>query len=169
MSETVDRLEARLANLERVAGSMLAVLFALLLCGNVVLRYVIGRPFSFAEELSVLLLAWFGHLAIAYAYARRAHIAVELVPSLLPPVARALLALLAELTVLVVALVLLDASRIWLASRTARSEWVVTLDLPKWPFFLITPLFFALLAIHALAGVLRHLDRVCALLRERIR
>lgn len=55
---------------------MTLLVFTVLL--QVFMRYVIGSPVTFTEELSRFLLIWLGLLAASYAYRQRMHLALDL-------------------------------------------------------------------------------------------
>lgn len=67
--------------LDRVlSGASIAIMsllvFTVLL--QVFMRYVVGVPVTFTEELSRYLLIWLGLLAASYAYRQRMHLALDL-------------------------------------------------------------------------------------------
>ncbi len=55
---------------------MTLLVFTVLL--QVFMRYIIGSPVTFTEELSRFLLIWLGLLAASYAYRQRMHLALDL-------------------------------------------------------------------------------------------
>ena len=55
---------------------MTLLVFTVLL--QVFMRYVMGSPVTFTEELSRFLLIWLGLLAASYAYRQRMHLALDL-------------------------------------------------------------------------------------------
>ncbi|MFD1881205.1 TRAP transporter small permease [Paracoccus pacificus] len=58
---------------------------------QVFLRYLLNRPTSWSEEAALLMLIWFGMLAIAIGIRRNEHLAITFLRDMLPhPLARAL-------------------------------------------------------------------------------
>ncbi len=58
---------------------------------QVFLRYMLNRPTSWSEEVALLLLIWFGLIAVAVGIRRNEHLAITFLRDRLPwPVARAL-------------------------------------------------------------------------------
>ena len=73
-------------------GAALALASALLFV-NVVLRYVFLAPISWAEEVSLYLMVWIVFVGASVAVRTRGHIAVDLLPLMLSPLARRRLAI----------------------------------------------------------------------------
>ncbi len=57
---------------------LIMTLLVLTVLLQVFMRYVIGSPVTFTEELSRFLLIWLGLLAASYAYRQRMHLALDL-------------------------------------------------------------------------------------------
>jgi len=74
MSTLIKALDYILSRLSITLMSLL-VLSVLL---QVFMRYVVGSPVTFTEELSRYLLIWLGLMAAAYAYRMRMHLALDL-------------------------------------------------------------------------------------------
>lgn len=80
------------------ANSVAAVVCALLLIAitgvtamQVFLRYALNAPTSWSEEIALLLLIWFGLIAVAIGIRRNEHLAITFLRDRMPlPVARAL-------------------------------------------------------------------------------
>lgn len=63
--------------LSRLSITLMTVLVLTVLL-QVFMRYIIGSPVTFTEELSRFLLIWLGLLAASYAYRQRSHLALDL-------------------------------------------------------------------------------------------
>ncbi len=88
----------RLARAETwLAGLLLCGCFLLLIAG--VGTRLIGRPLIWGDELAVTLMLWAAFVAASAAVAMRGHIAVTLVPDLLPPRGQRLLGIATDLSV----------------------------------------------------------------------
>lgn len=74
---------------------------SLLLFVNVVLRYWFLAPISWAEELTLYLMAWIVFVGSSVAIRTRGHIAIDLLPLTLSPVGRHRLAIFIALVMLV--------------------------------------------------------------------
>lgn len=92
-----------------VVGTLAFLFVALLL--NVVLRYVFGSGIPWAYEIHSLLLPWLVAGGIVIASARGRNIAVTLLPELLAPRGRRVLAAVIHLTILVITLSVLWSSQ----------------------------------------------------------
>lgn len=144
--EAIERVECALC-------ALLAVLLCLLLCANVALRYVFGAPLYYAEEVCVVLMIWMAFIASSIAVGRREMIAVTLVQDLLGPAARRWLGLAVHVLTFAIAAVFLYWSVVWLRSPSAARDVILTLGVPKWPSYLIVPVFFALAAVKSVRNV----------------
>jgi len=65
-------------------GCIFVVTMAFLICGNVLLRYLLGKPLVFAEEYSAYLLIAIAYLGLAYTARVGGHINMEMVYRRLP-------------------------------------------------------------------------------------
>jgi TRAP-type C4-dicarboxylate transport system permease small subunit len=139
--------------LERLARAMLltAAAAALAMTALVVLasimRYVVGAPFRFTEELVALLYASMMFLSIPLCTFRRQHISVPLIVEMVGPRARRVLALLASVVTLVFAVWFVIES--WKFAAFARelgsrSEQV---DFLLWPWMMLMPGAMAVVAV----------------------
>ena len=70
-------------------------------------RYVVGIPSSFTDELARYLLIWVGILGAAYAAGRRIHVAIDILPSRLSPVAQAKLLVFVNVVIIIFSLAVL--------------------------------------------------------------
>mgnify|MGYP002714962901 CR=1 FL=1 len=73
-----------LARVERWASRLLVASFVALIVSNVAMRYVLGRPLVFAEELAAILLVWLAFVSISISIHDRAQIGVTLLTDRLP-------------------------------------------------------------------------------------
>jgi TRAP-type C4-dicarboxylate transport system permease small subunit len=74
MSLLIKTLDYVLSRMSILIMSLLVLTVSL----QVFMRYVIGSPVTFTEELSRFLLIWLGLLAASYAYRQRMHLALDL-------------------------------------------------------------------------------------------
>lgn len=104
------RLDAAVLLLARAlaTGAAAAVAgMATLVVASVVMRYALGAPFRFSEELAGLLLAMAAFLAMPLTVAADLNIRVTLLPDRLPPAARRLFFVFGQLILLAFGLVFL--------------------------------------------------------------
>jgi TRAP-type C4-dicarboxylate transport system permease small subunit len=87
--DVLDRSLRALAAVEKVVSSIAAVfMFAIMIIvfGDVVMRYVFNRPFSWAYDLiSLYLMAGIFFLILSEAYASHAHVSVDILQQKFPP------------------------------------------------------------------------------------
>lgn len=74
---TIEQINARIV-------ALLLALLALTVCWQVISRYLLSSPSTATDEIARLLFIWLGLLSSAYAFARNRHIAIDILPKLLP-------------------------------------------------------------------------------------
>jgi C4-dicarboxylate transporter DctQ subunit len=125
-------------------GGALA-LGSLLLFVNVVLRYVFLAPISWAEELTLYLMAWIVFVGSSVAIRTRGHIAIDLLPLALSRPARRRLALVIALFTLV----FLAVFFLYSAEHTQRvrsiGQVMPVMQSPMWLAYLAMPVGSALM------------------------
>ena len=151
----ISMISARLAQLERWASRIIVVGFVGLITANVAMRYIVGRPIIYAEELAAILLVWLAFIATSISIESRAQIGVTLlVDSFSVPFRKAVDLVVWILIALMLAL-LLKAGIAWVLSPVVAFEQVITTGWPKAPFFYIFPIFCGCALVHAIAHVVR--------------
>ncbi len=149
-----------LALLERFLSSTMIVAFTLLLMVNVVSRYVFNLPLFAAEELALLILVWMGYISIAYSVSKQEQIGMGLVVDKLPERAKRITSIIVDIIMLAISTILLWSTFEWLNSTSVAYERAVALDVPKWPFFMVIPIFWGVLTIHLTSQLMSKLTKV---------
>ncbi|MFY0991702.1 TRAP transporter small permease [Halomonas sp. C05BenzN] len=148
---SLTRASRWLAQLEQLLCSLLIIAFSALLIVNVIGRYVFSSPLFFAEELAVYILVWMAFLAISVAIHHDQHVRLTMLVGMLPARLQRLSYWLTELICLAVLAALLWYSIGWIRSPSMAFDIAITLDWPKWHFYLIVPIFCATGIFHILA------------------
>ncbi len=147
----LSRASRGLARVEQFLCSLLIAAFGAVLIVNVVARYVLSSPLYFANELAVYILIWMAFLAISIAIHHDQHVRLTMLVGLLPAPAQRLCYWLTELVCLAILAVMLWYSIGWLRSPSVAFDIAITLDWPKWHFYLIVPIFCATSLFHLIA------------------
>lgn len=142
-----------LARVERWASRILVVAFVALIVANVTMRYVVGRPLVYAEELAAILLVWLAFVATSITVHDRAQIGVTLLTEKLPAAIRRVVDIAVMAVVAAILATLLWTSWKWAFSPMVDFDQVITTGWPKAPFYLIVPIFSAAALIHVLADL----------------
>ncbi|WCR11532.1 TRAP transporter small permease [Paracoccus stylophorae] len=142
-----------LARAERWASRVLVVAFVALIVANVGMRYVIGQPIFFAEEIAAILLVWLAFVATSITIHDRAQIGVTLLTEHLPVGIRRIVDLIVLALVAAILATLLWTSATWVVSPAVAFEQIITLGWAKSPFYWIVPVFSAFALIHVLADL----------------
>jgi TRAP-type C4-dicarboxylate transport system permease small subunit len=144
------------ARLERLCGAAAALcllVFTVIVFVDVIFRQALGMPLLWPSEISVSLFVWSVMLGAAVCSRRKAHLVVEILPSLSPGIDRAL-RLLADVIALAFAvLVMWTGLNQVLAGLT---RFTPMMGFPLWPFLVALPapaVAMALFSVeHLLAG-----------------
>lgn len=147
----LSRASRRLAAFEQLVCSVLIVAFGVLLIANVFARYVLNSPIFFAGELAIYILIWMAFLAISISIHHDQHVRLTMLVGVLPTPAQRACYWLSELVCLAMLVVMLWYSIAWLRSPSVDYDMAITLDWPKWHFYLIVPIFCATSIFHLIA------------------
>jgi len=157
MSErgTTDRgLFRFLGHLESGLMTTLMVAMVLMAFGQIVLRNIFEVSILWADPFLRHLVLWTGMLGAALATRDDRHIKIDILPQLLPPRGKAILATLTNLFSAVICAFLVRA-----AVRFVRDEMEfggpVFLDIPAWIVQLILPVAFVIISIRFLVHAVR--------------
>jgi TRAP-type C4-dicarboxylate transport system permease small subunit len=80
----MSRLLRALDRVELIVTNTALVIILVTICWNVVFRYVLASPVSWAEDVTSIAFAWFIFIGMVAVHNRRGHIGIDLVTSLLP-------------------------------------------------------------------------------------
>lgn len=73
-----------IVNLDVYVSCMSLIILIAITFAGVICRYIIGKPFTWLEEVQLALLTWIGFLGSAAAFRNGSHIAIEMVVELFP-------------------------------------------------------------------------------------
>jgi TRAP-type C4-dicarboxylate transport system permease small subunit len=149
------------ARLERLLLPLLGALLALITIGvfaQVVLRYAFARSFLWGEELSLFAFIWCVYLGAAICVWRRSHFAFDLFADRLEGRAAGVQSLIADLCVLLVAVVMLHQG--WTFSELSQQRFSPALGMTLLIPTIVIPVSGALMVLAALAQVTSDLRRI---------
>ena len=89
MESRFDALLRRLLQVETVCSVVILSVLIAIISAQVFLRYVFNNPFTWAEELSALLLIYLSFVTGDVVYKKHAHISIDYVVGFFPPRLRA--------------------------------------------------------------------------------
>ncbi|MFV0359430.1 TRAP transporter small permease [Tropicimonas sp.] len=137
-----------------IAATCLLFIFVALLV-NVVLRYAFGSGIAWAYEIPALLLPGLVAGGVVIAAARGRNNAITLLPDLLPPRGRQVIAVLVNIAILVISLAVLESSQPIL--RAAKFQTLSTLGIKQIWGYASLVYAFAGMAIIAVVDIVRAL------------
>lgn len=143
------------AFLEKTLAGSLVVLFIAAVATvvwQVIGRYVLESPSSATEEVARFLLIWLGMVSMAYAFARRMHVGVDLISARLSPRSRVTAARAIWLACVAFALVVMVYGGGLLVKITATlGQTSAALGLPMWSVYTIMPISGLVIAYFAIS------------------
>lgn len=147
MGALFDRLDRILSILERgfIALSLLAG--ALLLFVNVFMRYVFLAPISWAEEITLYLCVWMVFIGGSVAVREKGHIAIDLLPHMLSPRGRLILARAVAMLFLVFLVVFFWFSLQHVTRVKSIAQVTPIMQAPMWLTYLAMPVGSLLMAL----------------------
>ena len=80
----IDRFFRCFMNVCIWVAKLLLLAMTILVCISVFYRYILGRGITWSDEVSMLLMVWFGFISIAYGVKQKLHLSVELIYNFLP-------------------------------------------------------------------------------------
>lgn len=139
MSQVIEQINKTLGKgIMFLSSSMFAVM-VLVAVWQVVSRYVLNSPSTFSEEFLRYSLIWVTMIGGAYAFHLKKHIAIEMVVNRLGSSAQKVVRMIAQLFLLVFALVVMVYGGIQLVSMTM-SQQTVSLGIPMGYVYLSLPI-----------------------------
>lgn len=138
---------------ELVAGSFL-VLMSLATFTNVIFRYFFNSPFEWAEEFSRYAFIWLVFMGAAVTTKHKKHIIIDTVIFALPDGLRRICFVLADLSTMVLMLVMVYFGWVLMSFAT---QPTATLKIPQYMVYLCVPVSAALIILHSLGDVRRNL------------
>lgn len=128
---------------EKALAGLLVILFSatvLTVIWQVIGRYVLEAPSSATEEIARFLLIWLGMVSMAYAFAKRMHVGVDLISARLSPSGRKISARAIWLACAAFALAVMVYGGGLLVNVTATlGQTSAALGLPMWMIYSIMP------------------------------
>lgn len=153
MKPTLKRVAKRLRRLEDLLLSLLLTAMILLAGGQILLRNLWDQSLAWGDPGLRLLVLWLTLLGAMVASRDHRHIRIDLLSRYLPAHVRAHVQRLTDaFTALVCTLLAWHAARFVLFEYEAGSRFLESL--PIWPFQLILPIGFAVIALRLLLGTL---------------
>jgi TRAP-type transport system small permease protein len=132
---------------QAILAALLAIM-AVLVFGNVILRYVFGISLSWVEELTRYMMIWLAWLGAGLALREGAHIAIDALQTALPEVGGRLLR-----SVVLLAMIGFFGALAWLGWRYSMFAWrqqTAVLRLPAGLVYLAIPVGSVLMLLHLL-------------------
>jgi TRAP-type C4-dicarboxylate transport system permease small subunit len=128
---------ARLERFCGVAAAACLALFTVIVFVDVIHRQVLGRPLLWPSEVSVSLFIWSVMLGAAVCSRRKAHLVVDILPSISPAIDRCL-RILADIVALAFALLVTWTGLNQVLAGLTR--FTPMMGFPLWPFLVALPL-----------------------------
>lgn len=127
-------------NLDLYISAISLVVLVILTTMGVLMRYVVGKPFTWLEEIQLFCMVWIVFGAAGIAFRTHNHVAIEIVVDAMPSKVQKVVEYFIDAIVLIVLAYLLYQSVgfVKLFLRSGRSTSM--LEIPYWLIYLIAPL-----------------------------
>jgi C4-dicarboxylate transporter DctQ subunit len=149
----LERLRAAGDRLEEAFMVIALAAMTVLTFVQVVLRYAFGTGFVWSLEVTSYLFAWLVLVGMSHGVRTRAHIAVDLVTSRLPPRGARAVALIALACALTYCGLMLFGSVVFVERLIVLGNDARDIPLPRWLLTAVMPLGFGLLAVRLLQAL----------------
>jgi TRAP-type C4-dicarboxylate transport system permease small subunit len=139
---------------EEIVAGLFMVLMSLCTFANVVARYVFNSPIQWAEEFSRYAFIWVVFMGAAVCTKRNRHIAIDSLVQVLPARVQSIFRLVVDLCILGLMVVIVYYGGILTSAAT---QTTATLKIPQYVVYLVVPASAALIFLHTLGDLQRHL------------
>ena len=139
---------------EELVAGLFMVLMSLATFANVVSRYIFNSPIQWAEEFARYAFIWVVFAGAVICTKRKRHIAIDGLLTVLPQRLRAWALVLVDLTTLGLMLVIVYYG--WILTSAA-TQITATLKVPQYVVYAVVPVSAALIFLHTLGDITRHL------------
>ena len=135
-------------------AKILLLAMTILICVSVFYRYVLNKGIKWSDEVSMLLMVWFGFISIAYGVKQHLHLSVEVFFNMFPFILQKIFT---KLTTAVVCLlgIMMAIYGVLLMQSTAHNVMTAT----RWPsatLYAVVPVSGLLIAYFAFADVIAY-------------
>lgn len=136
-----------LGNLDIAVASIALVVLIFLTSSGVVMRYIIGKPYTWLEEVQLFCMVWIVFGAAGAAFRTGSHVAIEMVVDMFPEKGQKIISIFVDIVVLVVIAYLFKQSIgfIGMFARSGRSTSM--LDIPYTLDYGIAPVSYVLMLV----------------------
>ncbi len=145
-------------NFERYLVALLLAAIVLLICANVVMRYILNASLSWGEELTLWLFVWFVWIAVSYAFQQGAHVRISFLRDAVGPAGKRGIDIAVDLAVIGFLAVLAAHCIALMLKPFVLSQTSVVLGLP-------IPLLYASAPVGAALSILRVTQHLIRTLR----
>lgn len=121
-----------------VAAIVLVVLIVLTFCG-VIMRYIVGKPFTWLEEVQLFCMVWIVFSAAGAAYRTGNHVAIEMVVEMFPKNVQKIIEYIIDVVVVVTIAYLFYASIGFIQVFLKNGRTTSILHIPMWLQYGIAP------------------------------
>lgn len=94
-------------NLDEYLGMSLMAFIIILACANVFMRYVVGQPWGWVEEVTIFVFVWLTMFGASAVVKAEGHCSIDVLTRKLPPGPRRVVALFADLCVILTLVLLI--------------------------------------------------------------
>lgn len=157
MFDIVQRIDNRLAVVERGLVIALTGAIATVMMTQVILRYFFSAPLFWAEEISVQMLVTATLFGISLLVHHGQLVSIDFLPRALPKRARHALLTVLGLVLLALFVFIAWLGWDWIGQPSTRLELTATTQLPRWYNYAALPVAMSVMAWHQVVAIAREL------------
>lgn len=144
-----------LNELENDIGAVIMIVITILLTLQVISRYVFGKSFTWAEELSTIMFVWSIYLGIAASILKRKTIRIDAFVNLFPFKAKKVILIFEDLCTIVFCAVMVKPIIGVIQNLHKRSAVTALMRLPVWLTYIIIPICLVLTVIRLVQDIFK--------------
>lgn len=137
-----------IGNLDVAVASIMLAALVILTSTGVVMRYVVGNPLTWLEEVQLFCMVWIVFCASGAAFRTGSHVAIEMVYDLLPNGAQKVASVFIDMVVLAVLSYLFYQSIGFIKMFVDSGRTTNMLGIPYWFIYGIGPISFVLMIVN---------------------
>jgi len=143
-----------------ISGVVIMILMVLLITTDVTLRYTMNMPLKFSIEMVEVMLIVLFYSGMAYTQLRNRHIRVDVLTNHFPPKAQLVTTLCTDLLAIWI-IIILSWRNVVQAQNLYRGGYLTgMIDVPLWPFAVISALFLAIFVLTVVVDFLENLAKL---------
>lgn len=147
MGQKDNKIKNIIGNLDIAVASIALIVLIVLTSSGVVMRYIIGKPYTWLEEVQLFCMVWIVFGAAGAAFRTGSHVAIEMVVDMFPEKVQKIIGIFVDIVVLIVIAYLFKQSIGFIGMFAKSGRSTSMLDIPYTLDYGIAPVSYVLMVI----------------------